>query len=81
MYYCILLVIMYWVIRSDCRGLTTCHTQYTSDSNICIFVFNGTTLQDLLHTLQALYMCTLRDSTGLFKIIVWVLTTCHTQYT
>ena len=27
------------------RVLTTCHTQYTSDSSICIFLFNGTTLQ------------------------------------
>jgi len=25
--------------------LTTCHTQYTSDSNICIFLFHITTLQ------------------------------------
>jgi len=25
--------------------LTTCHTQYSSDSNICIFLFNRTTLQ------------------------------------
>jgi len=24
--------------------LTTCHTQYTSDSSICIFLFNRTTL-------------------------------------
>jgi len=34
-----------------------------------------------LHTLQVLYMCTVCDSTGLFEIIVGVLTTCHTQYT
>jgi len=25
--------------------LTTCHTQYTSDSSMCIFLFNRTTLQ------------------------------------
>jgi len=25
--------------------LTTCHTQYTWDSSICFFLFNGTTLQ------------------------------------
>jgi len=25
--------------------LTTCHTQHTSDSSICIFLFNRTTLQ------------------------------------
>jgi len=24
--------------------LTTCHTQYTGDSSICIFLFNRTTL-------------------------------------
>ena len=27
------------------RALTTCHTQYTWDSSICIFLFNRTTLQ------------------------------------
>ena len=27
------------------RVLTTCHTQYTWDSSICVFVFNRTTLQ------------------------------------
>jgi len=27
------------------RVLPTCHTQYTSDSSICIFLFNRTTLQ------------------------------------
>ena len=63
------------------RVLTTCHTQYTWDSSICIFLFNRTTLQVLLHTLQVLSMCTLCDSTGLFEMIVRVLTTCHTQYT
>ena len=35
----------------------------------------------LLHTLQVLCMCILCDSTGLFEMIVGVLTTCHTQYT
>jgi hypothetical protein len=25
--------------------LTTCHTQYTSDSSMCVFLFNRTTLQ------------------------------------
>jgi len=25
--------------------LTTCHTQYTSDSSICTYLFNRTTLQ------------------------------------
>jgi len=27
------------------RVLTTCHTQYTWDSSICVFLFNRTTLQ------------------------------------
>jgi len=50
--------------------LTTCHTQYTSDSSICIFLFNRTTLPSfLLHTLQVLYMCTLCDSTNINTMI------------
>ena len=62
--------------------LTTCHTQYTSDSSICIFYYlTEQHSQFLLHTLQVLYMCTVCDSTGLFEMIVGVLTTCHTQYT
>jgi len=61
--------------------LTTCHTQYTSDSSICIFYLIEQHSQFLLHTLQLLYMCTLCDPTGLFETILWVLTTCHTQYT
>jgi len=59
--------------------LTTCHTQYTSDSSICVFIFNRTTLQVLLHALHVRNMCTLCDSTGLFEMIVGVLTTSHTQ--
>jgi len=35
----------YRVIRNYCRGLTTCHTHYTWDNSLCIFVFNRTTLQ------------------------------------
>jgi len=50
--------------------ITTCHTQYTRDRSICIFLFNRTTL--LLHTLQVLYMCTLRDSTNINTIIEFV---------
>ena len=61
--------------------LTTCHTQYTSDSSICSFYLMEQHSQFLLHTLQVLYMCTVCDSTGLFEMIVGVLTTCHTQYT
>ena len=37
--------------------LTTCHTQYTSDSSICIFLLNRTTLQVFVTYLTgALYM-------------------------
>ena len=61
--------------------LTTCHTQYTSDSSICDFYLIEQHSKVLLHTLQVLYMWTLCDSTGLFEMIVEVLTTCHTQYT
>ena len=61
--------------------LTTCHTQYTSDSSIYVFYLKQQYSKFLLHTLQVLYMCTLCDSTGLFEMIVGVLTTCHTQYT
>ena len=37
--------------------LTTCHTQYTSDSSICIFLFNRTTLQvSVTYRTGALYV-------------------------
>ena len=37
--------------------LTTCHTQYTSDSSICLFLFNRTTLQIFVtHLTGALYV-------------------------
>jgi len=61
--------------------LTTRHTQYTSDSSICVFYLTEQHSKFLLHTLQLLYMCTLCDSTGLLEMIVGVLTTRHTQYT
>ena len=39
------------------RVLTTCHTQYTSDRNICIFLFNRTTLQVFVtYLIGALYV-------------------------
>ena len=57
--------------------LTTCHTQYTSDSSICVYLIEQH-IKVLLHTLQVLYMCTFCDSTGLFEMNVGVLTTCHT---
>jgi len=38
-------------------GLTTCHTQYTWDRSICIFLFNRTTLQGFLtYVIGALYV-------------------------
>jgi hypothetical protein len=39
------------------RVLTTCHTQYTSDSSICILYLTEQHSKFLLHTLQVLYMC------------------------
>jgi len=40
--------------------LTTCHTQYTWDRSICIFLCNRTTLQVFTTYLTgALYVCTL----------------------
>ena len=39
------------------RVLTTCHTQYTWDSSICIFLFNRTTLQVFVtYVTGALYL-------------------------
>ena len=51
--------------------LTTCHTQYTWDRSICIFLIEQHS-KFLLHTLQALYMCTLCDSTNINTIIEFV---------
>ena len=37
--------------------LTTCHTQYTRDRSICIFLFDRTTLKVFVtHLTDALYM-------------------------
>jgi len=37
--------------------LTTCHTQYTRDRSICIFLFNRTTLQVFVpYLIGALYV-------------------------
>jgi len=52
--------------------LTTCHTQYTSDSSICIFYLIEQHSKVLLHTLKVLYMCTLCDSTNINTIIQFV---------
>jgi len=61
--------------------LTTCHKQYTSDSSIYIFYSIEQHSKFLLHILQVLCMSTVCDSTGLFEIVVGILTTCHTQHT
>ena len=40
--------------------LTTCHTQFTSDRSICVYLFNRTTLQVFVtHLTGALYVHTL----------------------
>ena len=43
--------------------LTTCHTQHTSDSSICVFFFYLIEQHSKFfsHSLQVLYMCTLCD--------------------
>ena len=40
------------------------------------FLFNRTTLQVFLHTVQVLYMCTVCDSTNINTIIEFVPTVC-----
>ena len=52
--------------------LTTCHTQYTWYSSICIFYLIEQHSKFLLHTLHVLYMCTLCDSTNINTIIEFV---------
>ena len=52
--------------------LTTCHTQYTSDSSICIFYLTEQHSKFLLHTVQVLYMCNLCDSTNINTIIQFI---------
>ena len=49
--------------------LTTCHTQYTSDSSICIFYLTEQHCQFSLHTVQLLHMCTVCDATDSNRII------------
>ena len=48
---------IYRVTRNDCRGFNNCHTQYTWDRCICIFLFNRTALRVFVVNLTgALYM-------------------------
>jgi len=73
--------IMYRVIRNYCRGFNNLSYTIHLRWEYMFFYLIEQHSQFLLHALQVLYMCTLCDSTGLFKMIVGVLTTCHTQYT
>jgi len=52
--------------------LTTCHTQYTSDSSICIFYLIEQHSKFLSHTLHVLYMCILCDSANINTIVEFV---------
>ena len=53
--------------------LTTCHTQYTSDSSICVFFYLiEQHSQFLSQTLQVIYVCTVCDSTDINTIIQFV---------
>jgi len=53
------------------RVLTTCHTQYTWDRNLFLYLIEQHS-KFLLHTLQVLYVCTLCDSTNINTIIEFV---------
>jgi hypothetical protein len=53
--------------------LTTCHTQYTWDWDYMYFFYlTEQHSKFLLHTLQALYMCTVCNSTNINTIIEFV---------
>ena len=46
-----------WLFEMTVGVLTTCHTQYTTDSSICVLLFNRTTLQSFVTYLTgALYV-------------------------
>ena len=51
--------------------LTTFHTQYTWDMNMCVFFhLIEQHSKFLLHTLQVLYICTLYDSTNINTMVI-----------
>ena len=53
--------------------LTTCHTQYTCNSSICVFFYLIEQHSKFLwRTLEVLYMCTLCDSTNINTKIEFV---------
>ena len=48
---------IYRVIKMNVGVLATCHTQYTWDRSVCIFLFNGKTLQVfVIYLTGALYV-------------------------
>ena len=75
-------VYIYRVIRNECQGFNNLsYAMHLRQEYKCFFYLIEQNSKFLLHTLQVLHMCTVCDSTGLFEMIVGVLTTCHTQYT
>ena len=52
--------------------LTACNTQYTSDSSICVFLFNRTALTVFVTYLTDALYETLFDSTNINTIIQFV---------
>jgi hypothetical protein len=70
---CITLVSLYWCtmkhgkqkIKCKNNRYFTCHTQYTWERSICIFLFNRTTLQVCYIPYKCSIMCTLCDSTNI----------------
>ena len=64
---------LYRVIRNECRGFNNLsYTIHLRQEYMYFFLFNRTTLQFSLHTLQVLYMYTLCDSTDINTIIEFV---------
>jgi len=69
-----------WLFEMIVGVFKTYDTQYNWDKSVCVFYLIEQNSKVLLHSLQVLCMWILGDSTGLFEMIVGVLT-CHTQYT
>ena len=69
-YLCVCLYIYTGLFKMIVGVLTTCHTQHTTDSSMCIFFYLiEQHSKFLLHTVQVLYMCTICDSTNINTII------------
>ena len=73
----------YRVIRNDCRDFNNLSYTIHLRSEYMYFLFNRTTLQVVVtYLIGALYVVLLNKKyTGLFEMIVGVLTTCHTKHT